>query len=131
MHLARGRRLTIGALGEKEFAPGYYVYVGSAMQGLSARLARHGRRRKRLHWHIDYLRQHASKFVALPIRSAVRQECDIARAMADRFPAGPVGFGCSDCACPTHLFSPRGDPLRDPAFHHLLQHFRMTPPVGL
>ncbi len=129
MRLETQRRLAIGHLGELTFAPGYYVYVGSAMQNLTARLARHARRRKRQHWHIDYLRQHASEFVPLPIRSSERQECDIARAMADRFSAGPIGFGCSDCGCPTHLFRLPDHPLRNASFHHLLQHFRMAPPT--
>ena len=128
MRLETECRLTIGALGERTVAPGYYVYVGSAMQNLTARLARHARRRKRHHWHIDYLRQHASEFVPLPIRSSKRQECDIARATAAQFPAGPIGFGCSDCTCPTHLFRLDDHPLRNRAFHRLLQHFRMASP---
>ncbi len=128
MRLETESRLRIGALGERTFAPGYYVYVGSAMQNLSARLSRHARRRKQHHWHVDYLRQHASEFVPLPIRSSQRQECDIARAMTARFPTGPIGFGCSDCTCATHLFRLDDPPLRNTTFHHLLQDYRMAPP---
>ena len=52
-------RLQIGSLGEREFRAGHYVYVGSAARGLEARIARHGRLRKKMHWHFVYL-PHAS-----------------------------------------------------------------------
>jgi len=44
---------------EITFPPGYYVYFGSAHGGLSARVSRHLKREKRLHWHIDYLTRFA------------------------------------------------------------------------
>jgi sugar fermentation stimulation protein A len=128
LRLDRARRFEVGRLGTFCFQAGYHVYVGSAMRNLSARIARHSRRRKRFHWHLDYLRQAASEVVALPIRSSRRQECDVARALADRFAAGPAGFGCSDCACPTHLYWHAANPLETAWFHHILQHFRMRAP---
>jgi len=128
LRLSRERRIEVGRLGPLVFPSGWHIYVGSAMAGLSARLARHARLRKRHHWHIDHLRQAADGVVALPIRSSRREECELARAVAALLEPGPRGFGCSDCACATHLFWSPADPLVSPAFHGLLQRFRMRPP---
>ena len=126
--LKRRRRLVVGALGELSFAPGYYVYAGSAMANLSARMARHLRRRKTMRWHIDYLRQVAGECTALAIRSSQRCECQLAAALNELGEPEPAGFGCSDCHCPTHLFRFEENPLHQASFHHLLQRFRMRPP---
>jgi len=128
LKLARDRRVRIGRLGRFTFRKGTYVYVGSAQRGLEARLARHLRRRKRFHWHIDYLRAACGRVVGLPIRSFQRQECDVARAMAALLEPGPAGFGSSDCRCPTHLFRSPADPLALPAFRAVLERFRMRSP---
>ncbi len=50
---------------KRQFAPGWYLYVGSACGpgGLNRRLARHRRRHasgKRMHWNVDYFREHAT-----------------------------------------------------------------------
>ena len=49
----RALTLDVGRLGAMTFPPGYYLYVGSALRNLGHRLARHLRREKRVHWHID------------------------------------------------------------------------------
>ncbi len=123
--LRETKRLQVGRLGELTFSGGYYIYVGSAMSNLTARLARHSRHRKKLHWHVDYLRREAGEFLGLPIRSSLRQECEVARGLAELFSAGPAGFGSSDCSCPTHLFYSGTNPIKQVSFHEFLQHFRM------
>lgn len=134
LDLPRDRRIQVGRLGRFTFRKGTYVYVGSAQRGLAARIARHVRRRKRFHWHIDYLRAACGRVTALPIHSSRHQECDVARAVAALLEPGPPGFGSSDCRCPTHLFRSATDPLALPAFHAMLERFRirlsgcMTPP---
>ena len=128
LRLASDKNVDVGALGRIQFAPGYYVYVGSAMRGLSARIARHRRKRKRPRWHVDYLRREADGFLALPIRSSRREECDVARALSAVLNYGPVGFGSSDCRCKTHLFWIGKNPLDVSAFHTVLQRFRMAQP---
>ncbi|MFQ3573788.1 MAG: DNA/RNA nuclease SfsA, partial [Thermodesulfovibrionales bacterium] len=55
MYLEKTRPIKIGLKGEILFPSGFYVYVGSAKVGLQKRIARHRRRLKKLHWHIDYL----------------------------------------------------------------------------
>ena len=101
----RPLRLQIGALGAFEFPAGYYLYVGSALNGLERRLERHLRREKRTHWHIDYLRRHAEVVEVWYTVSEQRLECRWA-AVAQALPGArlPVpGFGASDCGCPAHL----------------------------
>ena len=125
LQLVRRRRLNVGQLGSIAFPRGWYVYVGSAMANLAARLARHGRRRKRFHWHVDYLRDVADSVVPVPIRSSRRLECQLSGALASSF-EGPVkGFGSSDCGCATHLYYSATAPLDRRDFHELLQSFRM------
>ena len=130
LELAEDKQVDCGGLGRRHFRRGFYIYVGSAMQNLSARIARHMRRRKRHHWHIDYLRQHADRVQALPIRSSQRQECEVARAISEISEPGPAGFGSSDCSCPTHLHWFPSEPLESESFHAFLQSFRMIPPCS-
>ncbi len=128
MELSRDQTITVGRQGPLHFRGGHYIYVGSAMANLSQRIARHLRRRKKLHWHIDYLRQCANNVTALPIRSSQRQECEVAQAMSAIFPYGPQGFGSSDCKCRAHLFWHQENPLHCTSFHTMLHHFRMQSP---
>jgi len=128
VHLPRRRRIEVGRLGTLSFGGGWHVYVGSAMKGLTRRIERHVRRRKRFHWHIDYLREAGDQVIPLPIRSSQRQECQLAAACSALLEPGPIGFGCSDCDCTTHLFHAPAHPLHSPAFHRLLQGFRMRVP---
>ena len=105
------------------------IYVGSAMKNLEARISRHMRKRKKKHWHIDYLRDHADEIHALPIRTSKRIECELAEAIASLMRPVHVGFGCSDCKCATHLFYNKSNPLDMVDFHEFLERFRMKKPT--
>ena len=125
--LAASATIKVGALGEIAFAPGYYVYAGSAKANLSSRVQRHLRKKsKRLHWHIDYLRAYAETVKALPIYTGQDIECEIAASI--QYIGGlPIkNFGSSDCNCSSHLFLFPENPLRNPRFHDLLLKFRHT-----
>ncbi len=104
--------IEVGRLCAVGFAAGTYAYVGSARGpgGIEARVGRHLRRRKKLHWHIDYLLSHPEAQVkgiyVLETEEAV--ECMVAKGLAEACEVIP-GFGSSDCRCPGHLF--RCDPL--------------------
>ncbi len=128
LRLPRKRCLEVGSLGRIAFPPGYYVYVGSAMGNLSARIARHTRLRKTLRWHVDFLRAVATECIALPIRTPHRTETALAQALDGVLAPGPAGFGASDSALDTHLFHSPTQPLDLPAFHSILERFRMEPP---
>ena len=107
LRLDEARTITAGRRPRQRFAAGYYAYVGSALNGLSARLERHLRKEKRLHWHIDYLLLEARIVDIVTCRSQERTECLIAATLAERFDA-VAGFGASDCRCRSHLFRNRG-----------------------
>lgn len=113
------RKARIGALGAREFAEGWHIYVGSAhgSGGLARverhlRLARHRDRPPR--WHIDYLLldPHFVPVAAVTAATTRDCECDLARAVAG---SSTPGFGCSDCTCPSHLFYRPGDPVTEVA----------------
>lgn len=96
---------TVGRLGLVDLPAGTVAYVGSAMGGLDARVARHLRREKPLRWHIDALTASCAPLGAVAVASEARIECRLAAAMARTgWLLGPRGFGCSDCRCITHLF---------------------------
>lgn len=103
--LQGGLRLRIGGLGIHSLPPGYYVYAGSALGGLSGRLRRHLRSEKRLHWHIDYLLTKAEIDQIWYSLGHNRLECTWNALLGDLPGAeSPVpGFGASDCHCPSHL----------------------------
>lgn len=98
--------ITIGNRAGIVFFPGYYAYVGSAMNGLRQRLSRHIRNEKRKHWHIDYLLERASIIDVAVHETDSKSECAIARVLGSDFDIVP-GFGSSDCRCPSHLFYAR------------------------
>jgi sugar fermentation stimulation protein A len=106
IYLPRAKTIRVGALGAFKFSRGYYVYIGSALNGLSARVARHLRLRdKKRFWHIDYLLEHAHVIDVWTRESAARLECKWARAALALPNARIVAprFGASDCRCATHL----------------------------
>jgi sugar fermentation stimulation protein A len=104
--LPRAQTIRVGALGAFKFPRGYYVYIGSALNGLSARIARHLRRHdKKRFWHIDYLLEHARVIDVWARTGAARLECRWARAALAQPNARIIAprFGASDCDCATHL----------------------------
>lgn len=125
LRLREAATIPVGGLGAVRFRRGYYLYVGSARKNLSKRIARHGRKRKNMFWHIDYLRQYADLCASLPVRSSSDLECEIARTLSRISGWSIPGFGSSDCDCPGHLFGMSCDPLSSPRFADLLLYFRM------
>lgn len=113
--------ICVGALGERSFRAGYYLYVGSALNGLRGRIARHLRHTKRLHWHIDYFLQRARICEIWYHLGTERYECAWARALAilPGIDAVALPFGASDCACPTHLFRAQSPPMLEAVAPHL------------
>jgi Uri superfamily endonuclease len=93
-------------------APGLYVYCGSARGpgGVVARLARHMRRDKRAHWHVDQLTRAGKVLGAWVFPGGA--ECAVNEDLA-AWPTPLEGFGSSDCRrCRSHLrFWPPDAPL--------------------
>ena len=97
--------VAVGKLGEFVFPKGYYIYFGSALGGLSARINRHLRHDKQLHWHIDYLLRFAEIVEVWYLSSDRRLECALRREVRELPEAedSVLGFGSSDCCCRSHL----------------------------
>jgi Uri superfamily endonuclease len=103
MELSCEKSIQIGRKRSFVFPPGWYIYVGSAMNGIEQRVRRHFSSEKKIHWHIDYFLQHAQIQEAYYKESKQKEECDIARIFIRLF-RGFSGFGCTDCSCESHLF---------------------------
>jgi len=87
--------------------PGWYVYAGSARGpgGIPARLIRHFRLDKPIHWHIDQLTSLSGvRIWASPVPEG--HECDLVAKLSRSglFHTACPGFGSSDCRkCEGHL----------------------------
>lgn len=95
--------IQVGSLGVIRFSRGFYLYIGSAMNGIEGRVSRHLRKDKKIHWHIDYLLQKAEILEIYYLEGKKRWECSLARACEERFLVVPR-FGSSGCGCGGHLF---------------------------
>jgi len=101
--------IEIGALGQFNFVKGKYLYVGSALNNLEARVKRHINSNKTkqpiTHWHIDYLLKspHVNIYSILTLESTQKMECQAALVIL-KFGDPVKKFGCSDCKCISHLY---------------------------
>lgn len=125
LYLKGNLSIDIGGLGKVSFKKGYYLYVGSAKKELTKRIERHRRKRKRPFWHIDYLRDFASFYKAIPIRTNADLECEIAKGLKRVVEWSIPKFGSSDCTCESHLFGMKEDPIMSPDFIKILKYFRI------
>jgi Uri superfamily endonuclease len=104
--LSKSKEINIGRLGAFVFPKGFYVYTGSAQNGLEKRINRHLSSSKKFHWHIDYLLSYAKIVEVLRHKGDRNAECKLSR-MIGRYDGADVivdGFGSSDCNCATHLY---------------------------
>jgi sugar fermentation stimulation protein A len=117
----------IGALGEREFQEGYYVYAGSAMNSLEKRIRRHGKKNKKVRWHLDYISPSCMKIEKVyPIRGRNRFEEALARGLTAICDDLIPGFGSSDSRLDSHFFYFSGRPQRRREFLDLLLDHRMA-----
>ena len=108
IELSRPYEPPIRRLAKRRLTAGRYLYGGSANGpgGIRARVRRHLRRKKLVHWHIDHLTKAFGVTVVVAVVGG--NECAIIEE-AGRRPGVCVpvpGFGSSDCGrCPAHLVS--------------------------
>lgn len=125
LELGKTIEAEIGSLGVLRFEAGTYLYTGSAKRNLSRRTARHlRRRRKNLHWHIDYLREKADRAKVFPIYTSEDIECELAARLSGIGGRPVPRFGSSDCSCGSHLFHFREPPVSTRAFQDMLLEYR-------
>ena len=130
----------IRSLGVVDFAPGTWVYVGSAMgagsTSLENRLVRHFRKEKTIHWHIDHLLEKDTEIVkAIWSQSMKHLECEVAHSLSlnNAFESGPKGFGASDCksGCIAHIFVHQDTKLVDDVLTSIFVGLGLQPQVTL
>ena len=105
IHLKVDSTIVVGKRGSINLKKGYYVYVGSALNSLEARLKRHLSNKKKLFWHVDYLLSHPSseiKEIVFAVDNG-KWECKLASEISKEG-IEIIGFGCSDCKCNSHLY---------------------------
>lgn len=90
-------------------APSTYLYVGSANGpgGIKARLRRHFRPNKKIHWHVDQLTTRSALVEALAVIGG--NECRLGEVLlaSGCYQVALAGFGSSDCrTCSSHLLQP-------------------------
>ncbi|MGC9311049.1 MAG: DNA/RNA nuclease SfsA [Sediminispirochaetaceae bacterium] len=125
LELNEEAEIDAGSLGRLRFPAGSYLYAGSAKKNLSHRTARHLRRgRKKLRWHIDYLRETAARARVYPVFTDRDLECELASRLRDMGGLGVTGFGSSDCRCESHLFYFPDSPAKSRIFQDLLLEYR-------
>lgn len=109
VRVSKDLSIKIGSLGTIRFNPGYYLYVGSAMNNLELRIQRHlitaETKFCRFRWHIDYLLRAPGVTITAVYKFASENkiECSIAYALSQKYEI-VSRFGSSDCRCGGHLF---------------------------
>ena len=94
--------LKIGKLGRYLFPVGSYVHTGSAEKNINKRIERHLSKKKKLHWHIDYLLNNDAAQI-IDIKKSEMIECNL-----NKKTNGTIiikGFVSSDCnlCCGSHF----------------------------
>ena len=102
LKISQKMKIRVGKLGEFDFPPGYYIYTGSAKKNMEARIQRHLKKDKPLHWHIDYLTSQKNVEI-VDVRRSDMEEC-----LLNDQTCGLIivpGLGVSDCHnnCASHL----------------------------
>ena len=103
LELNESQWISVGRLGILLFLKGFYAYVGSALNGLESRIARHLQQGRKRHWHIDYLLDQAISYEVVLVPVERRLECTLAGALEGKLTC-IYRFGSSDCRCSGHLF---------------------------
>ncbi len=124
IRLDKGQNIQAGSLNPVFFKEGYYIYVGSAKANLSKRIARHLRKTKQKHWHIDYLLEKATVENTIPIVTHFDMECFISSKLSETADGFVSRFGSSDCNCKSHLYFFGKNPLKDRRFTDLITFLR-------
>lgn len=108
MHLDAPLRFARAKISEASLS-GWLIYAGSARGGggIGARLERHFKKNKRIHWHVDELTVAANRLAAIVMPGG--SECEIVERLvgSGAFQPALQGFGSTDCRrCPAHLLAP-------------------------
>lgn len=120
LFLPYSKKIKAGHLKEQIFPKGYYCYIGSALNNLDKRIARHKSKEKKLYWHIDYFLNHSKIIGVKRIHTKKKKECELSKKVSKT--GGKViatDFGSSDCNCLSHLYHFNKNPLKNKEFSSL------------
>jgi len=105
IEVCESKDILIGRLGKIRFEKGKYIYVGSAQNSLEKRIERHLKRKKKKHWHIDYLLENKNvkirKVILFPYKKK-SEESRLAKEIS-KFGKPIKNFGASDSTSQSHL----------------------------
>ncbi|MBN1948602.1 MAG: DNA/RNA nuclease SfsA, partial [Candidatus Cloacimonetes bacterium] len=119
------QEIAIGKMGKIRFPEGYYIYAGSALNGLEKRIKRHQRLQKKQHWHIDYLIPHHMQVIGiLPVKNPKPLEQELAEEIAQIARDSVKGFGAGDSKLDSHLFYFADSPIRISRFWDIVLKYR-------
>lgn len=114
-------KIQIGAIGNINFPKGYYLYVGSAMNNLDKRIKRHYRKRKKQHWHIDYLTKGKMDIIEdYKFRRSDRIEAQLSRKIEKIADNSIDGFGASDSQETSHLHYFTENPVKNQEVYNII-----------
>lgn len=123
--------LEVGALGKRNFPPGWYVYVGGARNNLTQTMNRHLRKKRARTVgppsqgiSLDYLVAGSEKRKGIPIYTENDLECSLAQAVAETAEREIPGFGCADGGGSSHLFHFTRPPLTVKPFVDIIFRYR-------
>ena len=99
IHLPKNVSIVIGKKERLRFPKGYYVYTGSARNGLEKRIERHLKKNKKHFWQIDYLLDFASIKEIFLFTNGKFDECVLNLKLLEKPEAKIImpKFGASDC----------------------------------
>ena len=107
IELEKDQEIKVGKLGKFKFPKGLYIYTGSALNNLEARIERHLKKQKKKFWHIDYFlsNKHAKIIKVLKLETNLKLECKLNQNLLKNLKASILvrKFGSSDCSCESHL----------------------------
>ncbi|MBI1933469.1 MAG: GIY-YIG nuclease family protein [Ignavibacteriales bacterium] len=105
----RNTKIIIQKFGEQNFPKGYYYYVGSGQKNLTKRVIRHFKKKKKIHWNIDYITSNLNvktNSVCIINDQSKDEECNLVQILEKQFKLTHKikNFGNSDCSkCFSHL----------------------------
>ncbi len=116
------KKIKTGSLGVLKFQKGYYVYVGSGMNNVFKRIARHRQKGTKKQWHIDYIKEEMKITADIPIVRNDNIECILPDMLISCEGIPVKNFGSSDCKCESHLYYFSSNPMETHKFwDHILK----------
>lgn len=120
----KDRIIECGSLGRLEFKKGFYVYSGSGKNNLFKRIEHHRKKKKKQHWHMDYITAEMKITADIPIITNEYTECYLAKILHENSGNPLENFGSTDCKCFSHLHYFQDNPVEKSWFWDMVLKMR-------